>query len=43
MRPDKTLYAANIVTMPFTRPRFKEVLGALDVIIEKNYPARGEA
>ena len=43
VRPDKTLYASNIVTMPFTRPRFKEVLGALDVIIEKDYPARGEA
>ena len=43
VRPDKTLYASNIVTMPFTRPRFKDVLGSLDVIIEKNYPARGEA
>jgi len=43
VRPDNTLYAANIVTMPFTRPRFKDVLAALDVIIEKNYPARGEA
>ncbi len=43
VRPDKTLYASNIVTMPFTRPRFKDVLAALDVIIEKDYPARGEA
>jgi hypothetical protein len=43
VRPDKTLYASNIVTMPFTRPRFKDVLGALDVIIERDYPARGEA
>ena len=43
VRPDKTLYASNIVTMPFTRPHFKDVLGALDTIIEKDYPARGEA
>ncbi len=43
VRPDNTLYASNIVTMPFTRPRFKEVLGALDTIIERDYPARGEA
>ena len=43
VRPDKTLYASNIVTMPFTRPRFKDVLGALDTIIERDYPARGEA
>ena len=43
VRPDKTLYASNIVTMPFTRPRFKDVLAALDVIIERDYPARGEA
>lgn len=43
VRPDGTLYASNIVTMPFTRPRFKDVLAALDVIIEKDYPARGEA
>lgn len=43
VRPDQTLYASNIVTMPFTRPHFKDVLGALDVIIERDYPARGEA
>lgn len=43
VRPDQTLYASNIVTMPFTRPRFKDVLGALEFITEKDYPARGEA
>jgi len=43
VRPDGTLYAASIATMPFARPHFKEVLGALDMIIEKDYPARGEA
>ena len=43
VRPDKTLYAANIATMPFARPHFKEVLGAVDFILDKDYPPRGEA
>lgn len=43
VRPDKTLYAASFATMPFARPHFKEVLGAVDFIIDKDYPARGEA
>ena len=40
--PDQTLYYASVQTMPFVRPSFKELLGALDFAIEKNYPARGE-
>lgn len=43
VRPDGTLYAAAINTMPFARPHFKDILGALDFIIKNNYPARGEA
>lgn len=43
VRPDGTLYAASFATMPFARPHFKEVLSALDMIIAKDYPARGEA
>jgi peroxiredoxin len=43
IRPDKTLYASSIATMPFARPHFKDVLGAVEMIVEKNYPARGEA
>ncbi len=39
---DKTLYYASVQTMPFVRPHFRELLGALDFAIEKNYPARGE-
>jgi peroxiredoxin len=42
VRPDATLYWASIQTMPFARPHFADVLTALDFIIEKNYPARGE-
>jgi len=43
VRPDQTLYAAFIATAPFARPHFEELLKALDMIIEKDYPARGEA
>ena len=43
VRPDGTLYAASVNTMPFARPNFGELLKAIDFIIEKDYPARGEA
>jgi hypothetical protein len=43
VRPDRTLYAASIQTMPFARPQFTDVLGAIEFIGSKNYPARGEA
>ena len=43
VRPDQTLYASSIATMPFARPHFKDILAAVDVVIAKNYPARGEA
>lgn len=42
VRPDGTLYWSMVQTMPFARPRFKEILTALDFIIENDYPARGE-
>lgn len=43
VQPDCTMYAATVATMPFARPHFKEVLSAVEFIVEKNYPARGEA
>ena len=43
VKPDGTLYAASIQTMPFARPHFDEVLRAVDFVLEKDYPARGEA
>ncbi|SRR5260221_3725494 len=43
VKPDGTLYAASIQTMPFARPSFSEVLAAVDFVTQKNYPARGEA
>jgi peroxiredoxin len=43
VRADGTLYAAAINTMPFARPHFQDILGALDFIVKNDYPARGEA
>ncbi|MDP6572484.1 MAG: peroxiredoxin-like family protein [Rhodospirillales bacterium] len=43
VRPDGTLYASSVNTMPFARPNFGELLKAVDFIVAKDYPARGEA
>ncbi len=43
VRPDMTLYASIVQTMPFARPYFSEVLSALDYILKNDYPARGQA
>ena len=43
VRPDGTLYWAIVQTMPFARPHFREMLGAIDFVVAKDYPARGEA
>ncbi|MEQ9815614.1 MAG: peroxiredoxin-like family protein [Azospirillaceae bacterium] len=42
VRPDRTLYFASIQTMPFARPPIASFVPALDFVIEKDYPARGE-
>ena len=42
VRPDGTLYYGSTQTMPFARPSFQELLGAIDFAIAKDYPARGE-
>jgi hypothetical protein len=42
VRPDGTLYFGAVQTMPFARPHFDDMLTALDFVIAKNYPARGE-
>jgi peroxiredoxin len=43
VKPDGTLYWASTSTMPFGRPHFSEILQAIDFVVSKNYPARGEA
>lgn len=42
VRPDGTLYFGTVQTMPFARPHFADILTALDFVIAKDYPARGE-
>ena len=42
VRPDGTLYYGAVQTMPFARPQFQDLLGAVDFAVAKDYPARGE-
>jgi peroxiredoxin len=42
VRPDGTLYYGAVQTMPFARPQFQDLLGAVDFALAKDYPARGE-
>ena len=42
VRPDQTLYYGATQTMPFARPGFADLLGAVKFAVEKDYPARGE-
>lgn len=41
IRPDFTLYASSIQTMPFARPEWDDILNAIDYVTENEYPARG--
>jgi peroxiredoxin len=43
VKPDGTLYWGCLSTMPFARPHFPEIAAAIDFVVSKNYPARGEA
>jgi peroxiredoxin len=42
VRPDGTLYYGAVQTMPFARPPFQDLIGAIDFAVSKDYPARGE-
>lgn len=42
VRPDGTLYYGAVQTMPFARPPFQDLLGAIDFAIAHDYPARGD-
>jgi peroxiredoxin len=42
IKPDGSLYYGAVQTMPFARPSFQDLLGAVDFAIAKDYPARGE-
>jgi len=43
IKPDGELYCSSVQTMPFARPDFEDLLGAIDFVLDKDYPARGEA
>ena len=43
IKPDGTVYYESIQSMPFGRPSFREMLGAIEWVLENDYPARGEA
>jgi peroxiredoxin len=42
VRPDGTLYYGAVQTMPFARPNFSDLVGAIDFAVANDYPARGE-
>jgi alkyl hydroperoxide reductase subunit AhpC len=42
IKPDRTLFYVSIQSMPFVRPKFSEMVQAVDYIILNDYPARGE-
>jgi peroxiredoxin len=42
LNPDHTAYFISVQSMPFVRPHLRELVAALDIAIEKKYPARGE-
>ena len=43
VKPNNTLYAASIQSMPFARPSINDLVKATNFIIDKDYPARGES
>ena len=43
IKPNGELYCASIQTTPFARPEFDAILDAIDFVVKKDYPARGEA
>jgi peroxiredoxin len=43
IRPDGTVYYEAVQNMPFARPPFDDLLGAIDFVLKTNYPARGQA
>ncbi|MCM5663316.1 peroxiredoxin-like family protein [Galbibacter mesophilus] len=41
VKPDQTLYACSVQSMPFARPDFDDILDAIDFVKKKDYPPRG--
>lgn len=43
IEPDGTLFFKQVQSAPFTRPPLDDLLGAIELVQEKDYPARGTA
>lgn len=41
-RPDGTLCFGSVQTMPFARAHFVDIRSAINMVVAKNYPTRGE-
>ena len=41
IRPDQTIFMAQMQSAPFTRPPIDQLLENLDFVMENDYPARG--
>ncbi len=42
VKPDQTLYYVAVQSVPFARPAIDDILKAIEFVLQKNYPARGE-
>lgn len=42
VRSDRTIYYLSVQSMPFVRPKFDEMVQAMNYVIKTDYPARGE-
>jgi peroxiredoxin len=42
VRPDGTLFFSSVQSMPFARPHFDDILSAVDYVLKRDYPPRGE-
>ena len=43
VRPDRRLYYASVLSMPFGRPTVEDMLFGLGAVLARNFPARGTA
>ncbi len=43
VKPDQTMYSESVQSMPFARPRFDDLIKSIEFVLDKDYPARGEA
>lgn len=41
VRPDGTLYMAQVQSAPFTRPSLDQLIEGIEIALEQDYPARG--